>query len=353
MPSRNTTSAHRRYNPLLDEWVLCSPGRLSRPWLGAREAEPRAAAPEHDPDCYMCPGNERASGIRTPRYRGVYVFDNDYPALRQEAGPAQHEGPAEITHPLLVSAPERGRCRVVCFSERHDRHLGSMSPEEVRLVVDTWASESERLGAAGARYVQIFENRGAMMGASNPHPHGQIWAGEHVPSIPARMAGRLEAHRRSCGRDLLGDYLDEELRRGERIVEAGEHWVQVVPFWAVWPFETLVIPRRLVGTLRDLADGEREELAGILGRLVRRYDALFGVPFPYSMGWYERPRDGEGHEGLRLHARYLPPLLRSASVRKFLVGYELTAEPQRDLTPEEAAERLRVVPRLPVFPEAT
>lgn len=336
----SSSSAHRRYNPLLDEWVLCSPGRLERPWLGAREAESSVVLPAHDPGCYMCPGNERASGARNPHYRGVYVFDNDYPALRPEMTRAE-----ELAHPLLVSVPERGRCRVVCFSERHDRHLGSMTPQEVRLVVDAWTTESERLAGAGAhRYVQIFENRGAMMGASNPHPHGQIWAAEHVPSIPERMAKRLESYRESSGRDLLGDYVDEELRRGERIVETGEHWVQVVPFWAIWPFETLLVPRRMVATLSALGNEEREELAETLGRLVRRYDRLFDSPFPYSMGWYQKPRDGGSHAGFRLHARYLPPLLRSASVRKFLVGYELSAEPQRDLTAEEAAERLRSIP---------
>lgn len=334
------SATHRRYNPLVDEWVLCSPGRLDRPWLGAREAASSSAVPAYDPSCYMCPGNERASGARNPDYCGVYVFDNDYPALRPE-----HDGSVRVdaSHPLLVSAPERGRCRVVCFSERHDRHLGSMSGVEVRSVIDLWASESEQLaGAQSWAYVQIFENRGAMMGASNPHPHGQIWAVEHLPSIPARMVERMEAYCKDQGCDLLGDYLDEELRRSERIVESSGHWVQVVPFWAVWPFETLLIPRRLVGTLSELEDDERTDLAELLGRVVRRYDRLFDVPCPYSMGWYERPRQG-GAPGFRLHARYLPPVLRSASVRKFLVGYELTAEPQRDLTPEEAAERLRSV----------
>jgi UDPglucose--hexose-1-phosphate uridylyltransferase len=340
------SSAHRRYNPLLDEWVLCSPGRLERPWLGAREVPAVVAPPEHDPDCYMCPGNARASGIRNPAYRGVYVFENDYPALRSEHAELDASPVSDGTpHPLLHSAPERGRCRVVCFSERHHRHLGTMDPEEVRLVVDAWASESARLADDGAtRYVQVFENRGAMMGASNPHPHGQIWSVEHVPSIPARMAARLQAYRDSHGHDLIGDYVSEEILRGERMVDSTEHWVQVVPFWAVWPFETLLIPRRMVGTLSELRPGEREELAGILGRLVRRYDGLFDAPFAYSMGWYQRPSDGQSHAGFRLHARYLPPLLRSASVRKFLVGYELTAEPQRDLAPEEAAERLRSVP---------
>jgi len=345
----NTGSAsHRRYNPLLDEWVLCSPGRLKRPWLGDREDLSSAVLPPHDPGCYLCPGNRRAEGARNPDYRGVFLFDNDFPALTAiKAIKAIKDGPAtadDEPHPLLVQAPESGRCRVISFSERHDRHLGSLTAAEVEAVVGAWASESERLATeAKAAYVQIFENRGAMMGASNPHPHGQIWAVAQVPTIPRRKAERLRAYRGDRGGDLLGDYLDEELRRRERIVEETDSWVQVVPFWAVWPFETMLVPKRLAGSLAELTSEERSDLARLLGRTVRRYDEVFGAPFPYSMGWYERPRDGGDHRGFRLHAVYLPPLLRSASVRKFLVGYELTAEPQRDFTAEEAAERLRAI----------
>jgi UDPglucose--hexose-1-phosphate uridylyltransferase len=329
--------SHRRFNPLLGEWVLCSPGRLDRPWLGERHASP-APAPAYDPDCYMCPGNARAGGAKNPAYDGVYAFDNDFPALRRDDG----DVPEQSSSPLLRAEPERGRCRVLCFSPRHDEHFAGMTEERVRRVVDAWAEESERLGSEeGVAYVQIFENRGAMMGASNPHPHGQIWANEHVPTIPARKSARLREHYEATRRDLLGEYVDEELRRGERLVETAERWVQLVPFWAVWPFETLLVPRRRVESLSELDDAERQELAGLIGRLTRRYDALFGVPFPYSMGWYERTRDGGPQPWHRLHAVYYPPLLRSASVRKFIVGYELTAEAQRDLTAEEAAQRLR------------
>jgi UDPglucose--hexose-1-phosphate uridylyltransferase len=336
------SAPERRYNPLLDEWVLCSPGRLKRPWLGDREPASDAVVPPHDPACYMCPGNRRAEGARNPDYRGVFLFDNDFPALTAmtEESPPIEANP----HPLLVAVPERGSCRVISFSERHDRHLGALSSSEVEAVVEAWASESERLESEGAfAYVQIFENRGAMMGASNPHPHGQIWAVGNVPTIPRRKAERLRAYREERGGDLLGDYLEEELRRRERIVDESDHWAQVVPFWAVWPFETMLVSKRLVGSLAELTSDERSDLASLLGRTVRRYDRVFESPFPYSMGWYERPRDGRDQRGFRLHAVFLPPLLRSASVRKFLVGYELTAEPQRDFTAEEAAERLRAI----------
>lgn len=331
--------AHRRYNPLLDEWVLCSPGRLNRPWKGQAEKVPPSRPPSYDPECYMCPGNSRAGGERNPRYENVFLFDNDYPALGREKTVV-----SESAHPLLVSEAADGFCRVLCFSPRHDLHLGALARGSVRAVVDAWAEETERLYRDGAAaYVQVFENRGAMMGASNPHPHGQIWGVGHVPTLPQRKAHHQQRYWASNGRDLLGSYVEEELQRNERVVETNEHWVQIVPFWAIWPFETMLVPRRHVGSLSELNEDEREVLSVLLGRLTRRYDALFETPFPYSMGWYQRPRDGEPHDGSRLHGVYLPPLVRSATVRKFLVGYELTSEPQRDFTPEEAAERLRAV----------
>ena len=335
--------SHRRYNPLLDEWVLCSPGRLKRPWLGQTDTPSPASTtrPDYDPACYMCPGNTRASGEPNPDYESVFLFDNDYPALNDTVG----DSTSDTSQPLLIAVPERGRCRVVCFSPRHDMHLGVMTPSAVRHVVDAWANESERLATdEDAGYVQIFENRGPMMGASNPHPHGQIWASEHVPTIPARKAHQQEQYWEQHGSDLLGDYLDEELRRDERVVDSNDHWVHLVPFWAVWPFETMLVPRRHVGEVSELDDDERGALAEIIGKLTRRYDALFETPFPYSMGWYQRPRDGGTREGSRLHAVYLPPLVRSATVRKFLVGYEMTSEPQRDFTAEQACERLKACP---------
>jgi UDPglucose--hexose-1-phosphate uridylyltransferase len=327
---------HRRYNPLLDEWVLCSPHRLERPWQGQVENEAPETRPAYDASCYLCPGNARAGGQRNPAYETTFTFDNDYPALLAEGGtvPADESG-------LLVAEPVSGRCRVICFSPRHDLTLAEMPPATIRPVVDTWAEETERLSSLPAiRYVQVFENKGAMMGCSNPHPHCQVWATGHVPLVPARKVvaqkGYLERH----GRDLVGDYLERELAAGERLVCGNDHWVALVPWWAVWPFEVMLIPFRRAPDLPSLGDAERDALAEILHRVSVRYDNLFHTSFPYSMGFHGRPADGNEHPEWRLHAVYFPPLLRSASVRKFLVGFELTAEPQRDLTAEDAAARL-------------
>ena len=299
----------RRQNPLTGEWVLVSPHRTERPWLGQVEAAAPDDLPVLDPGCYRCPGNERAGGERNPQYEGTYVFTNDYPALLPEG-----DG-------------EYGTCRVVCYSPRHDLGLGDLALDAVERVVEVWTEQYREL-AADPRigHVQIFENRGEMMGASNPHPHGQIWATEHVPMHVEREQERFAAQP-----SLLEEYVAGER---ERIVEENEHFVACVPYWAVWPFETLVAARRRVPSLLELSDDERTSLADVLRRLVRRYDRLFDVRFPYSMGF---------HQTSHLHAHFYPPLLRSATVRKFMVGYELLAEPQRDLTAEDAAERLRAV----------
>ncbi len=328
---------HRRFNPLTGEWVLCSPHRAERPWKGQVEDAARVDPPPYDPNCYLCPGNERAGHARNPNYQSTFVFDNDFAALEPSGRRLRiHESG------LLVAHAEQGICRVVCFSPRHDRTLSRMERGEIRLVVDTWAEETQSLGGKKEiGYVQIFENKGSMMGCSNPHPHGQIWATRHVPHIPAQKMRRQRAYFRSHGEDLLGDYLKLETVKQDRLICRNEHWTALVPFWAVWPYEAMLIPHRLVGDLAALSGEERDALADIIKRLTVRYDNLFHAPFPYSMGWHARPTDGRPHPYWRLHAVYYPPLLRSATIRKFLVGYEMTAEPQRDITPEQAAEHLR------------
>jgi len=329
---------HRRFNPLTGDWVLVSPQRTRRPWLGKREPPPATALPAYDPGCYLCPGNERAEGQRNPDYTDILVFDNDFPALLPEPANAP-PGPGD---PLLRREAVAGLCRVLCFSPRHDLTLPDLPVEAIRQVVDAWAGQCLELNGR-YRWVQIFENKGEMMGCSNPHPHGQIWATDHLPVEAVKEDRRQRAHWQAGGTPLLLDVLARELSHGERLVEENAHWVALVPFWAVWPYETLLLPRRPVPRLPDLSPEERDALASILQRLLRRYDRLFAVPFPYSMGWHGAPGDAENPAYWQLHAHFYPPLLRSATVKKFMVGYEMLAEPQRDLTPEQAAEALRAV----------
>ncbi|MEO6525940.1 MAG: UDP-glucose--hexose-1-phosphate uridylyltransferase [Gemmatimonadaceae bacterium] len=332
---------HRRLNVLTGEWVLVSPHRMRRPWQGQVEAIPSDTRPAYDPACYLCPGNERAGGQRNPEYKGIFAFDNDFAALRP-GGMAREQN----TDGLLVARQEPGICRVICFSPRHDLSLPQMDVSAIRGVVDLWAEEYARLGALPEiGHVQIFENKGEVMGSSNPHPHGQIWAQQSVPLLPAREGERLLAHHERHGRTLLEDYLCLELELAERIVCANDAWVALVPFWAVWPFETLVVSRRPVPHLGALDDLERDLLADVVKQLTARYDALFQVSFPYSAGVHQAPTDGEAHPEWHVHLHFHPPLLRSASVRKFLVGYEMLAEAQRDLTPEAAAGQLRDILR--------
>jgi UDPglucose--hexose-1-phosphate uridylyltransferase len=332
-----TNHPHRRYNPLSREWVLVSPHRTQRPWQGQVEQQAPEQRPAYDPKCYLCPGNERAGGERNPAYASTFVFTNDYAALLPDT-----PGGSSDRGGLLRAESERGTCRVVCFSPRHDLTLAEMAVADLARVVEVWVEQYQELGAMPQiSYVQIFENRGAMMGASNPHPHGQIWATEHLPLNVAREQEAQQEYYELNGRTLLADYLALELEDGARIVCANAHFVALVPFWAVWPFETLVISRRPVGALPELEPAERAGLADILKHLTTRYDNLFQVSFPYSMGFHQRPADRQAHPEWHLHAHFYPPLLRSATVRKFMVGFELLAEPQRDITAESAAERLR------------
>jgi len=339
---------HRRYNPLIREWVLVSPHRVRRPWRGQVEKPPEEERPRYDPQCYLCPGNERAGGVRNPQYTGTFVFDNDFSALLLDTpeGALDERGPFGFAQGrLLVARSERGLCRVVCFSPRHDLTLPEMSLADIRRVVDVWAEQYEELGARPEiNHVQIFENKGAMMGASNPHPHGQIWAGESLPNEPAKELAALTDYWREHRSCMLCDYLALEEKLQERIVCANDHFVALVPFWAVWPFETMLLSRRHVPSLLELTAAERDGMAEIIKRLTTKYDNLFEVSFPYSMGFHQQPTDGRDYPAWHLHAHYYPPLLRSATVRKFMVGYEMLAEPQRDIPAEAAAQRLRDSP---------
>ena len=328
---------HRRLNPLTGEWVLVSPHRTKRPWQGQVEKPPLDQRPEYDPGCYLCPGNDRAGGLKNPDYDGTFVFQNDFSALLPDAP----EGRTD-EHGLLVSESEAGLCRVVCFSPRHDLTLAEMEAADIRKVVDLWTEQYEELGALDyINHVQIFENKGAAMGCSNPHPHGQIWAQRSVPGEPAKEMENMRRHFDDKGTTLLGDYLAIETDRAERIVCENENFVALVPFWAVWPFEVMVLCRRRVASLSEMNDAEKDALSDIIRRIATRYDNLFECSFPYSAGVHQAPTDGDSHEEWDWHMHFYPPLLRSATVKKFMVGYEMLGNPQRDITPESSAARLR------------
>jgi len=332
-------SPHRRWNPLKRDWVIVSPHRTQRPWQGQIEKTAAVIPVPYDPHCYLCPGNTRALGQRNPSFTRTYIFDNDYSALELNIPEAYMDPDGKG---LLRAATERGICRVMCFHSRHDLTIATMTTAEIRDVVSLWTEQEHTLGELSQiKYVQIFENRGAMMGASNPHPHCQIWATEHVPGEPATELSSQQAYLAEYGTALLSAYLRHELAAGERIVTANMTWVAVVPFWAVWPFEILLLPKRRVATLHGLSAEEHDGLAMILKKVTAAYNKVFEAPFPYSMGFHPAPTDGDPHLEWHLHAHFYPPLLRSASVRKFMVGFELLGSPQRDVTAETAAGILR------------
>ena len=333
-----TEHPHRRFNPLNGEWVLVSPHRTKRPWQGKQESPPTESLPQHDPNCYLCPRNTRANGEENPDYKSTYVFTNDFAALLPDT-------PQDVERDswLFRTEPVRGTSRVICFSPRHDLTLAEMSLDEIRTVVDLWGEQTTELGEM-YRWVQVFENRGQIMGSSNPHPHGQIWAIETLPNNIRREDSRQKHYLEDYGKNLLLHYLEMEMDRQERIVVENDEWLVVVPYWAVWPFETLVLPKRHVVRLPSLDEVQRHQLADILKQILVRYDNLFEVSFPYSMGWHGAPYWDETVNHWQLHAHFYPPLLRSATVKKFMVGYEMMAESQRDITAEQVAERLRDLP---------
>lgn len=329
--------SHRRYNPLTGEWVQVSPHRAKRPWQGQEEEMPVKEKPEYDPECYLCPGNSRAGDAQNPAYDSTFAFTNDFSALKPDV-PSEEMDTAD----LMIAKGEKGICRVICFSPRHDLTLPEMELSQIRKVVDLWIDEYNQLGSRDyINYVQIFENKGKMMGCSNPHPHGQIWAQETIPDEPAKELARQKAYYQKNGKTLLGDYLDIELDRDERIIAENDHFVVLVPYWAFWPFETLVVSRRVFGRFTDMSEAEKDGLADIVRQITIKYDNVFEVSFPYSAGFHPAPTDGKDHPEWHFHMHFYPPLLRSATVKKFRVGYEMLGTPQRDITPEASADLLQ------------
>ncbi|RZJ68762.1 MAG: UDP-glucose--hexose-1-phosphate uridylyltransferase [Flavobacterium sp.] len=329
---------HRRFNPLLNEWVLVSPHRATRPWQGQNETVNHEKRPEFDPTCYLCPTNVRANGEQNPDYKNSFVFDNDFAALKQEEV-LFDENPQEQ---FFRAKPERGISRVVCFSPRHDLTLPEMDLETIEQIVKTWQREYEELGSVDfINHVQIFENKGSIMGCSNPHPHGQIWAQSSLPTLVQKTHDSFVNYFKENNRTLLSDYLEQELRKDERIVIENEHFVALVPFWAIWPFETMIVSKRAFSKITDMTSDEVSAYAKIMKQLTSKYDNIFNTSFPYSSGIHQAPTDGEEHPEWHFHMHFYPPLLRSATVKKFMVGYEMMGESQRDISAEKAAEMLK------------
>lgn len=330
-------NTHRRFNPLTGEWVLVAPSRLQRPWQGKVERLPQPTRPEYDPGCYLCPGNDRANGDKNPAYSSTFVFDNDFSSLSHDTAETRFK-----ENDILHAESEKGICRVICFSPRHDLTLAEMDETEIRSVVELWKHEYESLGNLDdVRHVQIFENKGEMMGCSNPHPHCQVWAESSVPVEPSKEIARFEKFHEEKGKCILCEYVEIERRSGERLIFENDHFIIVVPFWASWPFETLILPKRHIDSLASLDEEGIAGFASALKNITVRYDNLFEVSFPYSSGIHQAPTDGADHPSFHFHMHFYPPLLRSATVKKFMVGYEMMANPQRDITAELAAEKLR------------
>lgn len=328
---------HRRLNPLTGEWVLVSPQRAKRPWQGQVEAPTPKAQVSYDKECYLCPGNTRISGDTNAAYRHTFVFQNDFAALQNDKLVVDDEA-----HPLLQATPARGLSRVICYSPDHSKTLPELGTNAIENIVTCWQEQASELGKSFL-WVQIFENKGAVMGCSQPHPHGQIWANDFLPTEMQKKDKHLRDYFNINNSNLLLDYVALERSLDQRIVFENEHWIVVVPYWAAWPFETMMLPKSQILRMEDISAAQKKDLAEALKELTTRYDNLFQCSFPYSMGWHYAPyyKNHETSDHWCLHASFYPPLLRSASVRKFMVGYEMMAEPQRDLTPEQAASMLK------------
>jgi UDPglucose--hexose-1-phosphate uridylyltransferase len=333
---------HRRFNALTGEWILVSPHRSKRPWQGQVEKQVSEQRPQYDPTCYLCPGNERVGGAKNPDYKSTYVFTNDFSALLNDTPDG-----GLYDDELFRAESERGICKVICFSPRHDLTIPEMETTAIAEVVDLWCKEFDELKNYDfVNYIQIFENKGAIMGCSNPHPHGQIWSSKLIPTEIQKEIGTQKAYFEKHGRTLLSDYVQKELTLKTRILAENNTFVALIPFWAVWPFEAMILPKRGVATLMELTESERYDFADMYRQLTIMYDNLFEVSFPYSAGIHQAPTDGVDHPEWHLHMHFYPPLLRSATVKKFMVGYEMLAGPQRDITAEGAAERLRSLPKV-------
>jgi UDPglucose--hexose-1-phosphate uridylyltransferase len=329
--------SHRRFNPLTEEWVQVSPHRAKRPWQGQVEKTSAGESNAYDPTCYLCPGNRRSTGEINPAYKNTFAFTNDFAALVEDVP----QGAVEENE-LLIAKSERGICRVICFSPRHDLTLPEMSVEEITKIISLWTNEFNALKSKPfINYIQIFENKGSVMGCSNPHPHGQIWAQESVPMEPSKKQISQSKHFKKHHRTLLSDYLQLELKKAERIIIENEHFVALVPYWAVWPFETMIIPKRAMSYITQMTEEEIQSYADIMKRLTTKYDNLFEISFPYSSGIHQAPVDEELHDEWHWHMVFYPPLLRSATVKKFMVGYEMLANPQRDISAELSAAKLK------------
>lgn len=325
---------HRRYNLLTDEWVLVSPHRTMRPWQGQQESIASDERPQHDPNCYLCPGNERVGKQQNPKYEDTFVFTNDFAALLEDSPEINDETE------LFKSHTVKGTSRVICFSPRHDLTIPEMEIESIEKVVDLWVDQTKELGDK-YKWVQVFENKGAVMGCSNPHPHGQIWASNTLPNEAFVENRKQKEYYEKNNSILLQDYIKQEIEKEERIILENEHWLVLVPYWAVWPFETMLLPKRHVLRITDLTSDEKRSLAEIMKKHLAKYDNIFNISFPYTMGWHGAPFDHEDNSHWQLHAHYYPPLLRSATIKKFMVGYEMLSEAQRDITAEQAADRLK------------